>query len=154
MENKEKAKEEAELYNSPGQKAQRLNEKAYLKSSEKKRINFEIEDKDESNFKALTSSRVDVAKTELGYNTTKGGYDTAADELDIFKNKPKCLLLESHMVLLEEIFETLDKYDDFILIREDYIFALRNNPEVKMFINKPAVQMPKSRKTLTFDEIL
>ena len=89
MDNKEETRKKAELYNSPAQKSQRLNEKAYLRSSDRKRINFEIDDEDEQKLKILTSSRVDNAKKEVEFDTTKGGYDTAADELDIFKNKPK-----------------------------------------------------------------
>ena len=62
--------------------------------------------------------------------------------------------MDSHIALLEEIFTQMDKYDDYILIRADFIYALRNNEEIKMFLNKPAVQLAKSRKTLTFDEVL
>ena len=64
------------------------------------------------------------------------------------------MLLESHIGLLEELFEKMDKYQDFILIRSDFIYGLRNDEQVKMFIHNPAVQLPKTRKTLTFDEVL
>lgn len=146
MDSKDQRVKDANFYNSPEQKANRLTEKAYLRSSDKNKIDFAIDEQDEQKLKLLTGSRVEQAKYE--------GYDTAADELDIFKNKPKCLLLDSHIALLEELFNKMDKYEDYILIRLDFIHALRNDEKVKLFLNNPAVKLPKTRKTLTFDEVL
>jgi hypothetical protein len=152
MDRKEQEKKEIEFYNSPGQKSKRLNEKAFNKSSEK--IGFEINEEKKDQFKKLNDSRVDQIKAKVNDDQAKEGYDTAADELDIFKNRPKCLLLDSHVALLDELFTTMDKYDDFILIRRDFLHALRNDDRIKMFLHQPAVQLPKNRKKITFDEVL
>lgn len=98
MHTKEKAKLDAEFYNSPEEKARRLNDKAYLKASDKKKLNFDISENEADNLKRLSNSRVDAIQSNLKQDphTTKPGYDTTADELDIFKNKPQCLLLDSH----------------------------------------------------------
>lgn len=156
MDSKDQRIREAEFYNSPQQKHQRLADKAYLQSSDQKKLKFDINENDQQKFKKLTSSRVSGIQDDLKhYNMDpKEGYDTAADELDIFKNKPKCLLLDSHFALLEEIFNKLDKYEDFILIRGDFLYALRQDEQVKLFLDKPAVKLAKSRKTLTFDDVL
>jgi len=90
MDEKEVTQKKLDFYNSPDQKARRLTEKAYAQSSDRKKINFDINETEEANLKRLTGTRVDEIKNSDIYNeNTKDGYDTAADELDIFKNKPK-----------------------------------------------------------------
>ena len=102
----------------------------------------------------LSDSRATKINYDLKQTKAETGYDTAADELDIFKNRPKWLLLDSHWALLEEIFWELDKYSDYILIRHDFIHYLREDDRIKVFIDRPAVQLPKARKQITFSEIL
>jgi hypothetical protein len=55
---------------------------------------------------------------------------------------------------MKEIFERLDKYDDFILRRAEYIMALRTDERVVEFIDIDAVKIPNSNRILTLDEIL
>lgn len=43
---------------------------------------------------------------------------------------------------MQEIFETLDKYNDAILRRSQYIMALRTDERVVEFIDVDAVKIP------------
>ena len=55
---------------------------------------------------------------------------------------------------MKEIYEALDKYNDGILRRNEYIMALRTDERVVEFIDTEAVKLPQSSKTLTLDEVL
>ena len=54
---------------------------------------------------------------------------------------------------MEEIYQAMDKYQDKILRRADYIMALRTDERVVEFIDVDAVQVPYTKKILTLDEI-
>ena len=83
MDAKEKARKEQEIYNSPEQKQKRLNEEVFQKSA--KKLSFDLKEIDQEKMKMLSDSR--VSKTQFDLKNTKfdTGYDTTADELDIFK---------------------------------------------------------------------
>jgi len=55
---------------------------------------------------------------------------------------------------MKDIFEAMDKYNDQILRRGDYIMQLRTDERVVDFIDVDAVKVPYSKKTLTLDEVL
>lgn len=55
---------------------------------------------------------------------------------------------------MNEIFEALDKYNDKILRRAEYIMALRTDERVVEFIDVDAVKVPYTNKVLTLDEVL
>ena len=55
------------------------------------------------------------------------------------REKAKCLLLPSQIQTLKEIYESLDKYDDKILRRSDYLMRLRTDEKVVDFIDVDAV---------------
>ena len=55
---------------------------------------------------------------------------------------------------MKEIFEALDKYNDKILRRGDYIMQLRTDERVVEFIDVDAVKLPYSKRVLTLDEVL
>jgi hypothetical protein len=55
---------------------------------------------------------------------------------------------------MKEIFEHLDKYNDSILRRAEYIMALRTDERIVEFIDIDAVKIPNSTRILTLDEIL
>ena len=157
MEEKEKTLQTIKEFQSPEQFAKRLKDESFKRSSEhKNKLNFDLKDEDEAKYKMVNDNRVDAAIMQNNiFNTHDDDqYDTAADDLDIFKNNPKCLLLDSHFALLQEIFQDMDKYDDYILIRSDFILAIREDERIYPFAHIPAVQLPKSRQTLTFDEVL
>jgi len=73
---------------------------------------------------------------------------------DLFNHKCENLLLPSHMSILEEIYQNLDKFEDAILKRSEYIMALRTDPKVVEFIDADAVGIPHLRKKLNLDEVL
>jgi hypothetical protein len=55
---------------------------------------------------------------------------------------------------MKDIYEALDKYDDKILKRSDYLMRLRTDDKVVDFIDVDAVLVPHSKKVLTLDQIL
>ena len=53
---------------------------------------------------------------------------------------------------MAEIYKALDKYDDQILKRSDFVMRLRTDEKVVDFIDVDAVQLPGTiRKILTLD---
>lgn len=72
------------------------------------------------------------------------------------REKAKCMLLPSQIQTLKDIYEALDKYDDKILKRSDYLMRLRTDEKVVDFIDVDAVQTTfieknGTRKVLTLD---
>lgn len=63
--------------------------------------------------------------------------------------KSKCLLLPSHIETMREVYESLDKYNDDILKRSDYLMQLRTDTRVVNFIDFDAVKIQS--KVLTCD---
>lgn len=55
---------------------------------------------------------------------------------------------------MNEIFEALDKYNDSILRRHQFIMALRTDERVVEFIDVDAVKVPYSNKIMSLDEVL
>jgi hypothetical protein len=55
---------------------------------------------------------------------------------------------------MSEIYEELDKYNDGILKRSDFVMALRTDEWVVMFIDADAVWIPTLRKWLNIDDVL
>ena len=56
---------------------------------------------------------------------------------------------------MEEIYKSLDKYDDKILKRSEYLMRLRTDEKVVDFIDVDAVQLPNDKKIiLTLDQVL
>jgi hypothetical protein len=54
---------------------------------------------------------------------------------------------------MQEIFESIDKYNDGILRRGQFIMALRTDERVVEFIDVDAVKVPYSHRILTLDEV-
>jgi len=57
------------------------------------------------------------------------------------------------VAILKSLFEKLDKFNDFILRRSDFIMALRTDEKVVDFIDVEAIKLPYSTRTLTLDEV-
>ena len=55
---------------------------------------------------------------------------------------------------MREVFERLDKYNEGILRRSDYVMALRTDPRVIDFIDCEALKKAYSVSTLTLDTVL
>ena len=64
------------------------------------------------------------------------------------------MMLNSQLEILREVFERLDKYNEGILRRSDYVMALRTDVRVIDFIDCEAVKKAYSTTTLTLDAVL
>ena len=58
------------------------------------------------------------------------------------------------MQVMEDIFIELDKYNDGILKRQDFVHALRTDTRVVPFIDTNAVFLNVERKYINLDEVL
>jgi hypothetical protein len=72
--------------------------------------------------------------------------------LGLNKPKAKNLMLPSQMETMKEVFERIDKYNDQILKRGDFLMALRTDERVVDFIDADAVKLAtEKQKILTLD---
>lgn len=69
------------------------------------------------------------------------------------KDQTTCLLLSSQIALMKDIFDVIDKDHLQIVRRTDLIQELRTDVRVCDFLDKEAVKVPYSRRTLTLDEV-
>lgn len=80
------------------------------------------------------------------------------DEIgDAFNDQEKSenLMLPSHIESMKEVYEQLDKYNDGILKRADFLMALRTDSRVVDFIDMDAVRVAGAKqKVLTLDQVL
>lgn len=68
------------------------------------------------------------------------------------REKSQNLLLPSHLESMKEVYESLDKYNDGILKRADFLMALRTDSRVVDFIDMDAVKVAAAKqKILTLD---
>lgn len=82
------------------------------------------------------------------------GYEDDEDDGGLFKReKSKNLLLASQIEAMKVVFDRLDKYEEHILRRSEFIMALRTDTVVIDFIDCEAVQKAYSTKTLTLDNV-
>ena len=98
------------------------------------------------------------AAAKGGKASTIGGpiVDQSAidQQLGISREKSKCLLLPSQIETMKEEYEKLDKYNDGILKRAEFIKCLRMDMKVVDFIDAEAVQVAGSKsKIMTLDQI-
>ena len=75
--------------------------------------------------------------------------------LGINKQKSQNLMLPSQMETMKEVFERIDKYNDQIVKRSDFLMALRTDERVVDFIDVDAVKVAAQKpKVLTLDQVL
>lgn len=89
-------------------------------------------------------------------STTQILDEEAMNELGFGKReKSQNLLLPSHVETMREVYERLDKYNDRILKRSDFLMALRTDERVVDFIDVDAVKVASAKaKILTLDNVL
>ena len=80
--------------------------------------------------------------------------EIGGDGLGFGREKSKNLLLGSQLAVLNEVFKRLDKYDEGILRRSEFVMALRTDAEVIDFIDCEAVKKAYSTSTMTLDQVL
>ena len=80
--------------------------------------------------------------------------DIAGDGFGFSREKSKSLLLASQIEVMRQVFERLDKYNEGILRRTDFVMSLRTDSEVIDFIDCEALKKAYSISTLTLDAVL
>ena len=80
--------------------------------------------------------------------------DTDIDGFGFSREKSKMLLLASQIEVMRQVFERLDKYNEGILRRTDFVMSLRTDAEVIDFIDCEAVKKAYSNSMLTLDMVL
>lgn len=76
------------------------------------------------------------------------------ETLGITRDKSHNLLLDSQIAMLKEVFDKIDKYNEGILRRSEYIMALRTDEKIIDFIDVDAVKKPNSNTVMTLDMVL
>jgi len=61
------------------------------------------------------------------------------------REKSQNLLLPSHIESMKEVYESLDKYNDGILKRADFLMALRTDSRIVDFIDLDAVRVAAAK---------
>lgn len=78
----------------------------------------------------------------------ESGFRDALDK----RERAKCLLLPSQIQTMKDIYNALDKHNDQILKRSEYLMRLRTDEKIVDFIDVDAVQLPGgAKKILTLD---
>lgn len=80
--------------------------------------------------------------------------DLDGDGFGFQREKSKNLLLGSQVEVMRQVFDRLDKYNEGILRRSDFLMALRTDPEVIHFIDCEALKKAYSTTTLTLDMVM
>ena len=98
------------------------------------------------------------SKKKVGWEAAVGAGDDDEEEqlseqFGFKREKSELKLLQSQILIMQEIFESLDKYNDGILRRSQYIMSLRTDERVVEFIDADAVKVPYSKRILTLDEV-
>lgn len=101
-------------------------------------------------------SKVKPAKKDPEYaGMDMGGDDSDEEGGGIFqREKSKNLMLGSQIEVMHQVFLRLDKYEEGILRRQEFVMALRTDPDVIDFIDCDAVKKAYSQSTLTLDGVL
>lgn len=129
-----------------------------LQASRATRAEREVEDE----FKQMAADKKASSKATLAAPKPAGkkapeyeSLDTEAGEgFGFARERSKNLLLNSQAEVMREVFERLDKYNEGILRRSDFVMALRTDARVIDFIDCEAVKKAYSKSTLTLDVVL
>jgi hypothetical protein len=151
-------------YEDPDKKPVKMTEQLrLLQDTRKNKVTQEVEDEFKAmhaaNKKSLAAqNNPSGTRKRVGWETSTAAGEGEDEEggLEQFgfkREKSECRLLQSQIAILQEIYETLDKYNDGILRRQEYVMALRTDERVVEFIDVDAVKVPYSQRVLTLDEI-
>ena len=107
---------------------------------------------------AAQTNPTGTKKPKAGVTFDHGDLDGEDDEegglFGFKREKSECKLLQSQIAIMQEIYEALDKYNDGILRRSQYIMSLRTDERIVEFIDVDAVKVPYSKRILALDEVL
>ena len=118
------------------------------------RVNKLIVEEIENELADLKKSHKKSAKLNNGdTQQTSASIGIPGITSEVYKNGPYWVLQNSHIAILKEIFNEVDRYNDLIISRHDFASAVRNNKTVQKFIDEEAVRIDKKTK-LSLENIL
>ena len=121
-----------------------------LQDTRKARAAQEVEDE----FRQMATAQGEKKKAKAWEEGVVDEEEMLEEQLGIRRERSQCLLLQSQIFIMKEIYETLDKYNDGILRRNEYIMALRTDERIVEFIDTDAVKLAGSKRGLTLEEVL
>ena len=134
----------------------------YLMNTRKNKVEFDVED----DFRQMqetkaTSGGMDAMRSSgmrggkaSGISAPIVDQEAVDAQLGIAREKSKCLLLPSQIETMKEEYEKMDKYQDGILKRAEFIKILRMDMKVVDFIDAEAVRVAGQKaKVLSLDQI-
>jgi hypothetical protein len=101
-----------------------------------------------------TGTKKPKAAVTFDHGDLDGEDDEEGGLFGFKREKSECKLLQSQIAIMQEIYEALDKYNDGILRRSQYIMSLRTDERIVEFIDVDAVKVPYSKRILALDEVL
>ena len=86
-------------------------------------------------------------KTESYYNE---------EPTQIFKEitMNQCLLQKKEIVLLEKIYNDLDRHQDYIVPLKELVNSIKNDVHIARILQEPAIYLPKIKKAINFERVL
>ncbi|EAR83067.2 EF hand protein (macronuclear) [Tetrahymena thermophila SB210] len=73
---------------------------------------------------------------------------------ELNENNSTCLLQAEHLRIMRELFIDLDKHNDMIVSRKQYVEKLRSDVRIVKILHLPALYMPSIDKTMNVDRVL
>lgn len=129
-----------------------------LQSTRAQKTEKEVEEE----FKQLAAEKKGTAKAQTKEKTSSKKQvqlpeyesldaELGGESLGFGREKSKNLLLGSQIAVMNEVFKRLDKYDEGILRRSEFVMALRTDAKVIDFIDCEAVKKAYLNVTMTLD---
>lgn len=136
----------------------------FLTKTRRQKVEFDVEDdfRQMQETKATSGGHLDMMRSSgMAKSKTAGitgpitmDQDALDMQLGIAREKSKLLLLPSQIATMKEEFEKLDKYNDGILKRAEFIKHLRMDVKIVDFIDAESVRVAgKGGKVLTLDQV-
>jgi len=114
-------------------------------------LNFRTTNPTKITFKEFVSflkvPRSKYQKTESYYNE-----EPAQKFQEITMNQ--CLLQKKEIVLLEKIYNDLDRHQDYIVPLKELVIRIKNDVHIARILQEPAIYLPKIKKAINFERVL
>ncbi len=132
----------------------------YLMNTRKHKVEFDVDE----DFRQMQETKATsgamggmMGGTSSGQNRVTApvmDQETIDQQLGISREKSKCLLLPSQIETMKQEYEVMDKYQDGILKRAEFIKHLRMDMKVVDFIDAQAVRVVgQKEKILSLDQV-
>ena len=116
-----------------------------LLNSRKVKTEQEVEEDFKNRQKTAPSSGAGVTKKKKDQIADLLNEEEMGDAFGEDREKSQNLLLPSHLESMKEVYESLDKYNDGILKRADFLMALRTDSRIVDFIDTDAVKVAAAK---------